>query len=60
MGEQHITDIVLNVLNLANALSIATENRFLSIEHAGAIFKHFIAQTGIDAPKDKSITKSKI
>lgn len=59
MNSTSQTELLNNLYRLAEALSFATNNRLLSVEHAGAIFKHFIAQNGIDAPKDKSIPKSK-
>lgn len=38
---------------LAQALSMAVANRFMSPEHAGKIWKKWLTLSGLDVPKEK-------
>lgn len=57
INDQYLVEILYR---LAETLTIATNTRLLSVDHAGAIFKHFITLKGIDAPKNKSPKSEKV
>ena len=50
---------ILNLKNLTDALCSASVHRLMSIEHAGAVLKHYLARSGLDAPKEKTQAKGK-
>ena len=44
--------ITSNLKNLAQALDIASEGRFMSQDHASIIWKSYLKVSGMDIPKD--------
>lgn len=44
--------ITSNLEHLAKALSIASRERLMSLEHAKTIWKSYLAVSGMDIPKD--------
>lgn len=44
--------LTANLLNLAKALSIASDRRMMSLEHAKTIWKSYLSLSGMDIPKD--------
>lgn len=44
--------ITTNLKSLAQALQIASENRFMSHEHAKTVWKSYLIVSGMDVPKD--------
>lgn len=51
------SDDIRDALNLATALATATNARFMAPEHGATIWKHYLKNSSIDVPKDKTIKK---